>query len=110
MTLVKAIDVQKVKELEENGSATIVDIRDLASFQSGHIPGAVHLNDDTVNQFISSIDKEKPLVVYCYHGISSQGAAAYFSEQGFKEVSSMMGGIEAWRFAFPLSMDVSPKD
>ena len=110
MTLVKAIDVQKVKELEENDSATIVDIRDLASFQSGHIPSAVHLNDDTVNQFISSIDKEKPLVVYCYHGISSQGAAAYFSEQGFKEVSSMMGGIEAWRFAFPLSMDISPKD
>ena len=104
MISINEIDVQKVKELEENGSAIIVDIRDPASFQSGHIPGAVHLSDDTVEQFVSSADKENPLVVYCYHGISSQGAAAYFSEQGFKAVSSMTGGFEAWRSIFPDSI------
>ena len=104
MISINEIDVQKVKELEENGSAIIVDIRDPASFQSGHIPGAAHLSDDTVEQFVSSADKENPLVVYCYHGISSQGAAAYFSEQGFKEVSSMTGGFEAWRSIFPDSI------
>ena len=101
MTSVNEIDVQKVKEMGDDGSATIVDIRDPQSFQSGHIPNAIHLSDDTVKEFISNTDKEKPLVVYCYHGISSQGAAVYFSEQGFKEVSSMIGGFEGWRVAFP---------
>ena len=100
MISINEIDIQKVKEMGEKGSATIVDIRDYASFQSGHIPNAIHLSDDTIQQFISSTDKGKPLVVYCYHGISSQGAAAYFSEQGFKEVSSMTGGFESWRAAF----------
>ena len=100
MIPINEIDVQKVKKMEENGSATIVDIRDSASFKSEHIPNAIHLSDDTVQQFISNTDKEKPLVVYCYHGISSRGAAAYFSEQGFKEVSSMTGGFEAWRTVF----------
>ena len=100
MASIDEIDVQKVKEMGENGSATIVDIRDSASFQSGHIPNALHLSDDTVQQFLLNTNKEKPLVVYCYHGISSQGAAAYFSEQGFKEVSSMIGGFEAWRAVF----------
>ena len=100
MIPINEIDIQKVKEMGENGSATIVDIRDSASFQSGHIPNAIHLSDDTVQQFVSSTDKEKPLIVYCYHGISSQGAAAYFSEQGFKEVSSMTGGFEGWRAVF----------
>jgi len=104
MISVNEIDVQKVKEMDEQDSATIVDIRDSASFQSGHIPNAIHLSDDTVQQFITSTDKEKPLVVYCYHGISSQGAAAYFSEQGFKEVSSMAGGFEGWREVFPHSV------
>ena len=104
MTPINEIDVQKVKELEENGSATIVDIRDPASFRAGHIPNALHLSDDTVKQFMSGADKKKPLVVYCYHGISSQGAAAYFSEQGFKEVSSMTGGFEGWRSVFPDSV------
>ena len=103
MITVNEIDVNKVKEMVEKNSATIVDIRDYASFQSGHISNAIHLTDDTVQQFISNTDKEKPLVVYCYHGISSQGAAAYFSEQGFKEVSSMTGGFEGWRAIFHAS-------
>lgn len=103
MAPIKQIDVHQVKQLEGNDSATIVDIRDPASFKAGHIPNAIHLNDGTVEQFIINTDKNKPLVVYCYHGISSQGAAAYFSEKGFKEVSSMIGGFEGWLSAFPNS-------
>ena len=105
MDSVNEIEVQKVKEIMKNGSATIVDIRDSASFQSGHIPNAIHLSDDTIQQFISNTDKMKPLVVYCYHGISSQGAAAYFSEQGFREVSSMTGGFEIWKSVYPDSKE-----
>ena len=101
MTAIKEIDVQKVKEMADADSATIVDIRDSASFKLGHIPNAVHLSDDNVKQFISDTNKGNPLVVYCYHGISSQGAAAYFSEQGFKEVTSMVGGFESWQYTFP---------
>lgn len=105
MISVNEIDVQKVRELKENGSTTIVDIRDLQSFKAGHIPNSIHLNDSTVEQFISCNDKEKKLIVYCYHGISSQGAAAYFSEQGFKNVSSMVGGFEVWQNIFPDNID-----
>ena len=105
MVSINEINIQKVKEMGENDSATIVDIRDSASFQSGHIPNAIHLSDDTVQEFILSVDKEKPLIVYCYHGISSQGAAAYFSEQGFKKVSSMTGGFEGWRAVFSYSTE-----
>ena len=101
MAKIKEIDVQKVKEMADAGSAMIVDIRDPASFKSGHIPNAVHLSDDNVKQFISDTNKGNPLVVYCYHGISSQGAATYFSEQGFKEVTSMIGGFESWQYTFP---------
>jgi len=103
MALIKQTDVHQVKQLEGNDSVTIVDIRDSASFNAGHIPNAIHLSDSTVEQFIIDTDKNKPLVVYCYHGISSQGAAAYFSEKGFNEVSSMTGGFEGWVSAFPNS-------
>ena len=101
MDSIKQIDVHKVKEMEGNAFVTIVDIRDPASYQTGHIPNAIHLSDNTVQQFILDTDKNKPLVIYCYHGISSQGAAAYFAEQGFKEVSSMIGGFEGWSSTYP---------
>ena len=101
MDSVRQLDVHNVQEMADNASATIVDIRDPASYQTGHIPNAIHLSDNTVQQFILETDKEKPLVIYCYHGISSQGAAAYFTEQGFKEVSSMIGGFAGWSSAYP---------
>ena len=95
------IDIHRVKEMVDQQSANIIDIRDPASFSSSHIPTAVPVSDDNVKEFTTDADKEKPLVVCCYHGISSQGAAAYFVHQGFKEVYSMTGGFEAWREAYP---------
>lgn len=95
------IATDKVKEMLEQKNVNVVDIRDPASYSSGHIPTAVSVSDRNVQEFIQNTDKDTPLVVCCYHGISSQGAAAYFSEQGFKEVYSMTGGFEAWHSAYP---------
>ncbi|MZG29344.1 MAG: thiosulfate sulfurtransferase GlpE [Nitrospinae bacterium] len=92
----KEIDPHKAQEMIEEDSANVVDIRDPGSYASGHVPNAFSLNDSNVQEYIESADKEKPLIVYCYHGISSRGAAEYLSKNGFKEVYSMTGGYEAW--------------
>ena len=92
----KEIEPQKVQEMQEEGPVNVVDIRDENSYSMGHIPNSVSLNEANVKEYIESTDKEKPLVVCCYHGNSSRGAAEYFSQQGFKEVYSMTGGFAAW--------------
>ena len=92
----KELDPHKAQEMVEEGSVNVIDIRDPGSYSAGHIPSAVSLNDTNVKEFIESTDKEKPLIVYCYHGISSRGAAEYLSQNGFKEVYSKTGGFEAW--------------
>ncbi|AWL10552.1 Thiosulfate sulfurtransferase [Saliniradius amylolyticus] len=83
------------------GEAVLVDIRDPQSFSQGHIEGAVHLTNDTVARFLAGQPPEQPVIVCCYHGISSQQAAEYLSQQGLKEVYSLDGGFEGWRLAFP---------
>ena len=92
----KEIEPKKVQEMQEEGSVNVVDIRDSNSYSTGHIPNSVPLSDANVKEYIETTDKEKPLVVCCYHGNSSRGAAEYFSQQGFKEVYSMTGGYAAW--------------
>ena len=92
----KEISAQKAQEMVEEDSANVVDIRDPGSYAAGHIPNALSLNDGNVKEYIESADKEKPLIVCCYHGNSSRGAAEYLSQQGFKEVYSMTGGFDAW--------------
>ena len=92
----KELDPHKAQEMVEEGSVNVIDIRAPGSYSAGHIPSAVSLNDTNVKEYIESADKEKPLIVYCYHGITSRGAAEYLSQNGFKEVYSMTGGFEAW--------------
>jgi len=101
MPLWKEISAQQAKEKIESGEAGIIDIRDPDSYAASHIPEAVHLNDKNAESFLVSLDKEKPLIVYCYHGISSQGAASYLGQRGFKEVYSLSGGFESWYHSYP---------
>lgn len=78
----------------------VVDIRDINSFNAGHIPGAFHLTNESLSQFMQQHSTDEPVVVCCYHGISSQQAAQYLIGQGFAKVYSMDGGFEAWRGSF----------
>ena len=90
------IDVPQAKLLLEAGTATFVDVRDPYSFKTSHVPGAVHVDDDNVKQFVADADKAATVVVYCYHGHNSLGATAFFQDQGFSAVSSLNGGFTAW--------------
>jgi len=105
MPAINQIDINDTKTKIEGGDINIIDIRDLSSYKIGHIANAIHLNDNNVKKFIEKTNKSLPLIIYCYHGNSSQGAAAYFQEQGFKEVYSMDGGFEAWKYAHPFETD-----
>lgn len=87
--------------LFEQDSCQFADIRDEQSFALGHIPNARHVDNQTLQQFIEEADPDKALVIYCYHGNSSQSAAQYFIEKDFTEVYSMDGGFEEWRQRYP---------
>jgi len=93
---VKEITVEKARELINSG-AVVVDVRDPASFEAAHVPNAHYLSDANIEKFVANTDKSKPIVVYCYHGHTSLGGAAYLMDQGFKEVYSLIGGFERWR-------------
>jgi len=80
----------------ENHDAQVVDVRDRASYEAGHIDNAEHIDDSNVADFIDRADFERPLIVCCYHGNMSQGAADYFGSKGFQQAYSLDGGYEAW--------------
>lgn len=75
----------------------LVDVRDAQSYAAARIPGAMHLDNQSALDFVESRDKSLPVLVYCYHGNSSQSAAAWLAEKGFTEVYSLDGGFEYWR-------------
>ena len=96
MADVPEIDVQEAKKALQAGDHLFVDVRDPDSYITEHIPGAIHVHDGNVEEFVKTTDKQKPVIVYCFHGINSVGGAAYFIAQGFKTVHSLQGGFEEW--------------
>ncbi|AXR08271.1 thiosulfate sulfurtransferase GlpE [Salinimonas sediminis] len=103
MSEFKHISVQEVAD--DTSAYTVVDIRDPQSFALGHMPKAVHLSNDNFATFLQTTPKHQPVVVVCYHGISSQRAAQVIVSQGFDTVFSMDGGFEAWKLAQPVVTD-----
>lgn len=101
MQAFKHINAADSKTLIEAGKPQIIDIRDANSYQAGHIIQAQRIDNNNVADFIARSDKDTPLIICCYHGNSSQGAAQYFAEQGFKEVYSLDGGYEMWKVTHP---------
>ena len=79
----------------------VVDIRDQPTYAAAHITGSQHLDNVNIADFIRAADLDAPLIVACYHGNSSQSAAAYLISQGFSDVYSLDGGFELWRGTYP---------
>ena len=82
-------------------SYVVVDIRDPASFQNGHIPDSIHLTNDNLADFMREADLDAPVVVCCYHGNSSQQAAQFLLSQDFTDVYSLDGGFVDWQSKYP---------
>lgn len=97
------ISITETQELIAKGSTQVVDIRDEQSYRISHMPGAAHLSNANIHEYVAAADLDAPLIVVCYHGHASQSAAQYLATQGFEEVYSMDGGFEAWRGQYPVT-------
>lgn len=88
---------EEADRLLANGGIVVLDVRAEDSFQAAHIPGAIHLSIRNLADFCKRPDREElPVLVYCYHGISSQSVAQHLIQNGFKQVYSLKGGFEEW--------------
>ncbi|MFC0709596.1 ankyrin repeat domain-containing protein [Azorhizophilus paspali] len=71
---------------------SLFDVRDLHSYRQEHLDGAMHLSEDRVPLWLGRLPKDKPVLIYCYHGNSSKTFAQMFSDFRFARVYSVDGG------------------
>jgi monothiol glutaredoxin len=92
---VKQMTVQELAEKLQNGGVTLVDIRAESERAHATIEGAVVLDQATMAK-LEALPKDSPIAFLCHHGNSSMGAAEYFRNKGFSDISNVAGGIHAW--------------
>jgi len=90
------ISLRDAEELLDSTNMLVFDMRDYKSFVTGHHPKAIHLNNDNLRTFLKELSRDIPILIYCYHGHSSQDMAQLFCDFGFEHCYSLEGGYEAW--------------
>ena len=82
-----------------NRGAVVVDVRDAAAFAAGHIVNARHHPAASLKDNPESLAKlrKKTLLLVCDTAMTSGRAAGELRQQGFEQVFSLRGGLNAWR-------------
>lgn len=78
---------------------TIVDVREEWEYAEGHIPGALLIPLGSLSQRLGEIPTDEPVVLVCRSGNRSGEAYRLLTEQGFSNVSNMLGGMTDWAAA-----------
>jgi rhodanese-related sulfurtransferase len=74
----------------------VLDVRQTPEFQSGHVPGARHVE---LSAFGDVPDLEGPVAVMCGHGERAASAASLLAAHGCADVRIVTGGPADWAAA-----------
>ena len=87
--------------LDRGETFHFIDVREDHEFAKDHAKGARHVGRGILERDIETLipDKEADIVVYCGGGYRSALSADSLRQMGYRRVSSMDGGIRAWREA-----------
>jgi len=99
------ITPQDVKQRIDLGEELrLIDVRELFEVRQASIAGAEVIPMREVPTAVAALeDEEKPIIVFCHHGMRSLQVVGWLREHGVENCLSMAGGIDRW------SLEIDPR-
>lgn len=89
--------VLKPEQIQKLSDFQILDTREKEEYEVSHLAGAKWVGYDTFDmKSVASLDRSKPVLVYCTVGARSQEIGKKLREAGFSKVYNLYGGIIHW--------------
>jgi len=91
-------DVSTFASLIKGEGVQLIDVRTTDEYGEGHLEGALNIDyksDDFKATALATLDKSRPVALYCRSGRRSAAAADILAAEGFT-VTNLLGGITAW--------------
>ncbi|MEU0539799.1 pyridoxal-phosphate dependent enzyme [Nocardia sp. NPDC005978] len=101
LAAVPALTPDALETLDREQRPTIVDTRGAMAYRIAHVPGAINIRDDQLEDMFAHgipFSRSRPVVFVCPVGELSVRFAALARRAGY-EAFSLAGGIAAWRDA-----------
>ncbi len=91
---ISAADAAALLKQEE---ARLVDVREPWEFAKTSIAGSLLMPMSEIPARANlELDPDERVLVLCHHGVRSMNVAVWMRNQGFGQVQSVRGGIDAW--------------
>lgn len=93
------VSVEDVKRmLDEREDFILLDVRQPEEHAMARIESSTFIPLGELPAALPRLQEhaDKPIVTHCHLGMRSLQAAAFLRQQGFDDVKSMAGGIDAW--------------
>ena len=96
---VKHVTMDEIVEImEENEGYIILDVRTIEEYNEGHIPNAICIPNETIDENVVNIlpDKNQLILIYCRSGNRSKKATDKLENLGYTNLIEF-GGIMDWK-------------
>ena len=94
---VQTLSVREFKAWrDDNKACVLLDVREDGEVAYANIEGHTHIAMNLIPLRHNELPDDKPIVVYCHHGMRSMQVALFLEHAGFSDVYNLSGGIEAW--------------
>jgi rhodanese-related sulfurtransferase len=109
LTTLPAVPQITIDELERSDPGrTLIDVREPAEFERGHIPGAVNIPQSDLATRLADIPRDRPVAVICQGGFRSLRATQFLWQVGVQNAVNVLGGTSAWQEAGkPVTVEVT---
>ena len=84
------------QKMEAKERFVLLDVRRHDEVAISSLPGAIHIPIDEIEERAGELDAGAETVVYCHHGVRSLSVTVYLRNLGFRDVTSLAGGIDLW--------------
>ncbi|WGD35163.1 rhodanese-like domain-containing protein [Olleya sp. YS] len=95
----KVVSPEEMQTLLQLDNVQLVDVRSPEEYQSGYIAEAQNIDfmSPTFEDDIKTLNKEKPVLLYCQKGGRSAKCAEKMKNLGFKKIYDLEGGFSKWK-------------
>ena len=84
------------EKIKNKDDFILLDVRNMHEVLFSKIDGSVHIPMNEILNRLSEIDSSKDIIVQCKSGKRSARVCEYLSQENYKNVWNLKGGIIAW--------------
>jgi rhodanese-related sulfurtransferase len=92
------VSSEEAKQLIDNKDVVVLDVRTPEEYQEGHIPNAILIPLQELENKLNELDKKDHYLVVCRSGNRSAQASEVLTSNSFANIYNMTGGMNNWAF------------